>query len=219
MRYSCGCLAILLVGFSAFAQQPKAIRGDYLETRSNQVYGCYCEWSGQAITAGREAILGWAFKTGEYRGVDLAGVKVAAVIVGQSSLSATTGPRQHVLFLDPSTSKDQQQAAQAFLTEEYGVFLGQAVAVRVMPVEMRVNSGEVHLVAGDIVSVALRKARLPDDAMKGAQLWYDPFIKLTESTLATTLDSRYMGPEFDLTWDDTNPGVRGYYGRFSVTPR
>jgi hypothetical protein len=219
MKYSCGCLAILLVGFPAFAQQPKEIQGDYLETRSNQVYGCYCEWSGQAITAGREAILGWAFRTGEYRGVDLAGVKVAAVVVGQSSLSATTGPRQHVLFLDPSTSKDQQQAAQAFLTEAYGELLGQAVAVRVMPVEIRENSGEVHLVAGDFVGVSLRKARLPEDAMKGAQLWYDPFIKLTESTLATTLESRYMGPEFDLTWDDTNPGVRGYYGRFSVTTR
>jgi hypothetical protein len=219
MRYSCICAVTFLSTLIAFAQQTKEIRGDYLETRSNQVYGCYCEWSGQAITAGREAILGWTFRTGEYHGVDLAGVKVAAVIVGQSSLSATTGPRGHVLFFDPSTSKDQQQAAQAFLTQEYGDLLGKVIAVRVMPVEIRENSDEVHLVAGDFVGVSMRKAKLPEDAMKGAQLWYDPFIKLTESTLATTLDSRYMGPEFDLTWDDTNPGVKGYYGRFSVKPR
>ncbi len=219
MWHSCVCAVTLFWGLLAFARQPGEIRGDYLETRSNQVYGCYCEWSGQAITAGREAILGWAFWTGEYRGVDLAGVKVAAVIVGQSSLSATTGPRSHVLFFDLSTSKDQQQAAQAFLMEEYGDLLGKAIAVRVMQVEIRENPDEVHLAAGDFVSVSMRKAKLPEDAMKGAQLWYDPFVKLTESTLATTLGSRYMGPEFDLTWDDTNPGVKGYYGRFSVTPR
>jgi hypothetical protein len=219
MRHLCVCAALFLSGLAASAQQPNEIRGDYLETRSNQVYGCYCEWSGQAITAGREAILGWAFRTGEYQGVDLAGVKVAAVIIGQSSLSATTGPRGHVLFIDPSATGDQQQAAQAFLAEEYGGLLGKAVGVRVMPVEIRGNPDEVHLVAGDFVSVSLRKARLPEDAMKGAQLWYDPFITLAESTLATTLNSRYMGPDFDLTWDDTNPGVKGYYGRFSVIPR
>ena len=219
MRHSCICVTIFLSGLVAFAQQAKEIRGDYLETRSNQVYGCYCEWSGQAITAGREAILGWAFRTGEYRGVDLAGVKVAAVIVGQVSLSAAKGPRGHVLFFDPSATKDQQEASQAFLAEEYGELLGEAVAVRVMPVEISENPGEVHLVAGDFVSVSLRKARLPEDAMKGAQLWYDPFIALAESTLATTLNSRYAGPDFELSWDDTNPGVKGYYGRFSVTPR
>jgi hypothetical protein len=219
MRYSCGCLTILLAGLVAFAQQPKEVRGDYLETRSNQVYGCYCEWSGQAITAGREAILGWAIGTGEYMGVDLTGVKVAAVIVGQSSLSATTGPRRNVLFFDPNSPKGQQQAAQALLAKEYGDLLGETIAVHVAPVELQGNSDEVHLIAGDFVSVFMRKARLPEDAMKGAKLWYDPFIELTESTLATTLDSRYAGPDFDLTWDDTNPGVKGYYGRFSVKPR
>ncbi len=219
MWCSCICATILLFGLVAFAQQQTDIRGDYLETRSNQVYGCYCEWSGQAITAGREAILGWAFSAGEYRGVDLAGVKVAAVIVGQSSLSATTGSRGHVLFFDPGTTKAQQQAAQAFLMEKYGDLLGKDIAVRVMPVEIRENPDEAQLAAGDFVSVFMRKAKLPEDAMKGAQLWYDPFIALAESTLATTLNSKYMGPEFDLTWDDTNPGVKGYYGRFCVTPR
>jgi len=219
MRYSCICTVILLSGLVDFAQQTKEIRGYYLETRSNQVYGCYCEWSGQAITAGREAVLGWAFRTGQYRGVELAGVKVAAVIVGQGSLSAAKGPRGHVLIFDPSATKDQQQAAQAFLAEEYGELLGEAVAVHVMPVEIRQNPDEVNMVAGDFVSVSMRKARLPEDAMKGAQLWYDPFIVLTESTLATTLNSRYVGPDFDLSWDDTNPGVRGYYGRFSVIAR
>ncbi len=219
MRYLCICAITFLSPLVAFAKQSNEIRGDYLETRSNQVYGCYCEWSGQAITAGREAILGWAIRNGEYRGVDLTGVKVAAVIIGETSLSATTGPRRNVLFFDPAATKDQQRAAQAFLTKEYGEVLGESAAVHIMPVEFHEGSGEIHLVAGDLVGVSLRKARLPEDAMKGAKLWYDPFIALTESTLATTINSRYAGPDFDLSWDDTNPGVKGYYGRFSVTPR
>ncbi|NWG12655.1 MAG: hypothetical protein HXY20_03875 [Acidobacteria bacterium] len=52
--------------------------------------------------------------------------------------------------------------------------------------------------------------------MKGAVLWYGPFIPLTESTLATTVNSRYVGADFDRIWDDTDLGVKGYFGRFAV---
>ena len=219
MRYPGIFVIAFLTAVVAVAQQPQAVRGDYLEARSNHVYGCYCEWSGEAITSGREAILAWAIRTGEYQGVNLAGVKVAAVIVSRASLSAGADPRRNALFFDPSSSRDQQKATQALLSKEYGDLLGEVVRVHVLPVEFQESSGEVHLMAGDFVHVSMRKAQLPDDAMKGATLWYDPFIALTESTLATTLNSRYVGSDFDRYWDDTDRGVKGYYGRFALIPR
>ena len=158
-------------------------------------------------------------RTGEFRGIDLAGVKVAAVIVGESSLSAGPAPRKSVLFFDPSVTKAQQQAAQALLAAEYGALLGESLGIHIAPVEFHESAGAVHLQAGDLVSVSMRRAQLPDDAMKGARLWYDPFIPLTESHLATTLNSRFAGSDFGRYWDDTNQGVKGYYGRFAVVSR
>ncbi len=216
MRYSGIGIIILLTGPLVLAQQPGTIGGDYLEARSNHVFGCYCEWSGEAITTGREAILAWSIKSGEYRRVNLAGVRVAAVIVSQASLSAGVPPRSSVLIFDTAVTKDQQQAARALLEDQYGDLLGRIVKIHLLPVEFLGDGGEVRLSAGDDVHVSMRKARLPDDAMKGATLWYEPFIQLTESTLATTLNSRYVGSDFDRIWDDTDLGVKGYYGRFSV---
>jgi hypothetical protein len=45
------------------AEQPSVIQGDYIEDRSNHVYGCYCEWSGESETNGKEATLAWNIKS------------------------------------------------------------------------------------------------------------------------------------------------------------
>jgi hypothetical protein len=65
----------------------------------------------------------------------------------------------------------------------------------------------------------MRKAVLPDDALQGATLWYDPFIPLTESTIATTLNNKYAGADFNNRWEDSEPGTNGYYGRFRLSVR
>ena len=66
------------------------------------------------------------------------------------------------------------------------------------------------------MGLALRRANLPDDALQGARLWYDPFVPLKESTLAVAMDNRYGGREFGTTWSWSEPGVTGYYGRFEI---
>ena len=134
---------IALCAWAAGAgQQPPEIRGDYLEARSNHVFGCYCEWSGEAVTGGREAILAWEFKTGDFRGVSLAGVKAVAVIVAPATLSAGYATRDTLLFFDGAVSEEQRGAALALLRESYGR-LGIAIAGCWLQESLDDSAGEI----------------------------------------------------------------------------
>lgn len=209
-------LLLFLLSAAALGQQASEISGDYLEGRSNHVFGCYCEWSAEAAMGGTEAIVAWNFKEGGYHGVPLAGTAAAAVIVGESTLSMGSAPRRSLLFLDSRASAPQQEAARAMILERYRQLLGEVLGVHSTPIQFTREGDRAALRIGEIARVLLRKAKLPQDALQGARLWYDPFIPLAEPTIAATLSMRYTGPEFDKRWEMSDAGTTGYYGRFRI---
>lgn len=218
--YGMGATALLLVAGLFANQQPESvIVGDYIEDRSNRVYGCYCEWSGENVTGGKEAILGWHIRQGDFRGTSIAGVTMAAVIVGEASLSARRAPRKSLLFIDSSASTTQRQAAEALLREKFGSLLGRIISVNPVPIEFHKEAENATLRIGDLVNLELRKANPPEDALIGAVLWYDPFIPMTESTLGMTINTSYQGSGFDQQWNLNEPGISGYYGTFQLASR
>ncbi len=191
------------------------VTGDYVEGRSNHVFGCYCEWSFESAVGGTEAILAWSFRSGSYGEMPVAGAAVIAVIVGDSTLSSGQPPRKTVLFIDPERAGEERAlAAAGLIRTRFADLLGNVLAVRSAPVELTLESDAASVRAGDFVRVLLRKARLPQDAMQGARLWYDPFVPLEEATIAATLRMRYTGPEFRKRWELNDAGTTGYYGRF-----
>ena len=208
-----------MLGTLGFAQSQSEISGEYIEVRSNHVFGCYCEWSGEAVTGGREAILAWNVKSGTYAGISLAGVKIVAVVVGQRTLSVGAPPRNSVLFLDDAVSKEQQQAAQEFIRGHYGGLLGASLKTYFVPIGFYQDADVADVSAGEVVYVSMRKSRLPEDALPGAIHWYDPFVSLTAFTLGTTLNNRYQGQDFNLRWDVADSGTSGYFGRFLLAAR
>ena len=187
----CLCYVLLSAGFAS--GQRAQVAGDYIEDRSNKVYGCYCEWSGERVTGGKEAILGWHIRSGEYSGVPLAGLRLAAVVIGEATLSAGDAPRKSLVFLDSSAPEPQRQAGERWLRERYGELLGEPIGVHAVPIAFTRSGERASLRIGDMVSVEMRKARPPEDALQCAILWYDPFIPLTESSLGTIVNTRYQG--------------------------
>jgi hypothetical protein len=71
----------------------------------------------------------------------------------------------------------------------------------------------VVLRAGDALKIRMRRAGFRRDTGR-----WDPFVKLESSTLATTLRTRYAGPEPAITWKrkDTVLAVTGHDGTFAV---
>ncbi len=202
----------------AFLLQAGPIQGLYLEDRSNHVHGCYCEWSGESQTGGREAILAWHFLAGQYNGVDLAGAKAVAVLRGEATLSMGYASRSSVLFID-GAGAEQRRAVESLLRDKYGYFFGRILRVAETEIEMEVNGAGGRVRVPGALLLEVRKAVLPDDALPGATRWYDPFVPLEEAELGTRLVSRFMARDFGYIWNEHEPATSGYYGRFVLYPR
>ena len=85
MRFHLPVLITLLawLSLSAAAQE---IRGDYLETRSADVYTGQCFANGEVNLVGNEAILAWHVQSGSWDGVSLQGLTVAAAVHAKGTL-------------------------------------------------------------------------------------------------------------------------------------
>ena len=77
------CVALLTLTTSALGQQ---IRGDYIETRSADVYTGQCFANGEVNLVGDEAILAWHVQSGSWEGVPLDGLTIAAAVHARATL-------------------------------------------------------------------------------------------------------------------------------------
>jgi len=210
-------LIALLLAVSGRAQVAPAVTGDYIEVRSGHVYTCGCLYSGEAVTGGKEAILIWQIGQGEYQGMPLAGIKVAAVVVAEGNLGTEDVPRRSVLFLDGATSAAQKEAVISLWRRQHSTILGEVTSIRDVPIRMEQHGDWLTASILGVAHLEVRKARLPEDAHLGSFLWYGPFATLRESTLATALLYEYSGSDFQRQWRDTMPSISGYMGNFMFT--
>lgn len=202
----------------ALLWQGGVIQGLYVEDRSNHVHGCYCEWSGESQTGGREAILAWQFLEGGYGGVPLAGAKAVAVLRGEATLSMGYSSRESVLLIDGS-SAEQRRAVESFLRDRYGFFLGRVLRASQAEIQMEVGAENARVSVPGTLALEVRKAVLPEDALPGATKWYDPFVPLAEAQLGTRVQSRFSARDFNFVWNEREPATSGYFGRFVFYPR
>ena len=97
----------ILLAVSAFAQ----IKGDYVETRSADVYTGQCFANGEVGLVGDEAILAWHIKDGSWDGVSLAGLSVVGAVKAQATLGDPYGkpyPAKSVLLVDRKATPQQR---------------------------------------------------------------------------------------------------------------
>ena len=74
------------MGLCSLAMAAQEIRGDYLETRSADVYTGQCFANGEVNLVGNEAILAWHVRNGGWDGVSLEGLTVAAAVKANGTL-------------------------------------------------------------------------------------------------------------------------------------
>jgi hypothetical protein len=208
----------LLMGAEGFAQAPAPIFGDYVEARSGHVHTCGCLYSGEQVTEGKEAILAWAFRGGEFGGAPLAGIRVVAVIIGDGNLGLEGTSRRSVLYFDSGSSNAQRSVTLELLGREYGSVLGSIMSVHAAPIAFLSRGDTLQASVGDTISIVTRKAQIPEDAHLGSSTWYGPFVPMTESVLSTTLHFEYKGKDFNRQWWHRDAGITGYLGSFTLTP-
>lgn len=196
------CMVVLTA--SALAQQ---IHGDYIETRSADVYTGQCFANGEVNLAGDEAILAWHVQNGSWDGVQLNGLTVAAALKAHATLGdpyANPYPAQAVLIVDDEASTAQRDALVAFAQQMGGELLRHVQQVISAPVELVVNPehhGVARLRAGQFVTVQTRAIDGEDHLCGNEVTFYPPLTQVQHSMPAVALTDSYRGPGLDADWE------------------
>jgi len=204
MRFLLSCVAILALSGTMFAQQ---IRGDYIETRSADVYTGQCFANGEVNLLGDEAILAWHIQSGSWDGIALDGLTVAAAVKAHATLGdpyANPYPAKSVMLVDDQASATQSAALIAFAHAMGGELLQNVEEIIPSPMELIVNSehhGVASLRAGHFATVQTRSLNETDHLCGNEVTFYPPLTQLAHSMPAVALTDSYQGPGLGVSWE------------------
>jgi len=207
MRYLLlGLLFAAPLAFSTLAVSQQ-IHGDYVETRSADVYTGQCFANGEVNLVGREAILAWHVQSGTWQGISLDGLTVAAAVHAQATLGdpyANPYPAQNVIIVDDQANPQQRLALVAFAQQMGGELLRHTQQVIAAPVELAVNPlhhGVAFLRAGQFATVSTRPMNDRDHVCGNEVTFYPPLTRLIHSMPAVALTDSYRGPGLQVDWE------------------
>jgi uncharacterized protein DUF1326 len=196
------CLASLSIAMSA-----QEIRGDYLETRSADVYTGQCFANGEVNLVGNEAILAWHVQSGSWDGVPLQGLTVAAAVRANGTLGdpyESPYPAKAVLLVDDQANAQQRAALLSFAAHMGGELLKDVEQVIPVQMELVVNAehhGAAMLRAGQFATVQTRSIGGQDHLCGNEVTFYPPLTQLSHSMPAVALTDTYSGPGLGVSWD------------------
>lgn len=197
-------LVLVLSSLPIAAQQ---IRGDYLETRSADVYTGQCFANGEVNLVGNEAILAWHVQSGSWEGVPLQGLTVAAAVRAKSTLGdpyENPYPAKSVLLVDEQANEQQRAALVKFAKHMGGELLKNVEQVFVVPMELVVSAqhhGSAMLRAGQFATVETRSIGDKDHLCGNEVTFYPPLTQMAHSLPAVALTDSYRGPGLGVSWD------------------
>jgi hypothetical protein len=197
-------VAVLVISVSAAAQQ---IRGDYIETRSADVYTGQCFANGEVNLVGNEAILAWHVQSGTWNGVPLDGLSVAAAVRAHGTLGdpyENPYPAQAVLLVDDQANDRQRAALEDFAQQMGGKLLEHVDRVITAPVQLEVSQqrhGFALLRAGQFATVQTRSLGEKDHLCGNEVTYYPPLTQVAHSMPAVAVTDQYSGPGLGVSWD------------------
>ena len=213
---------LLLLGVAVLLALPALaqIQGDYVESRSTDVFTGQCYANGEMGLTGKEAILGWRVSKGSWNGVALDGLSIAAAVRAKATLGDPYGkpyPAKAVLFVDYNATPKQREALVAFAEHMGGRLLDNVERVIVTPVAVEMSSqhGAALLRAGQFATVQTRAINPNDHNCGNDATFYPPLTPMAHSMAAVAVVDKYDGPALGESWD--SHGRRSaFVGTFAV---
>ena len=214
MRKSVWFAAALLL--SALSLQAQQIRGDYIESRSTDVYVAQCFANGEVGLTGNYALMAWRVQEGSWNGVKLDGLTVAAAVRARATLGDPYGepyPAEAVLMVDDAADAAQRQALIALAQHEGGKLLENVARVEYVPVVLDVptdpHEGHALLRAGHLATIATRPLNHHDHICGNETNFYPPLTKVEHETSAVALIDEFRGDGLGSQW--SSHGRRSAY--------
>jgi hypothetical protein len=184
-----------------------SIKGQYLETRSADVYVGQCFANGEVNLTGNEAIVAWHITEGKWDGVPLAGLTVVGAIKARATLGdpySTPYPAKAVIFVDQAATPVQRQALLNFAQDMGGELLHNVVRVVDTQIDMEVlqaHSARARLRAGEFVTVETRAIGDKDHLCGNEDTFYPPLTATTHAMPAVAMTDQYRGTDLNIVWE------------------
>jgi hypothetical protein len=197
------CAAVV---FSAIQFAQAKITGDYIETRSADVYTGQCFANGEVGLTGDEAILAWHIREGNWNGVKLDGFNVVAAVKANATLGdpyADPYPAKAVLIVDEQANPAERAALASFARHMGGKLLDNVVRVENQPIDMQVlqeHHGRAVLRAGSFVEVKTRAINENDHLCGNESTFYPPLTEVGHAMPAVAMTDQYKGSGLGTTW-------------------
>jgi hypothetical protein len=218
-RFSAGASLLLAMLFSV-ALQAQQVRGEYLESRSTDVYVAQCFANGEAGLTGNQALMAWHVSEGSWNGVKLDGLTVAAAVRAQATLGDPYGqpyPAEAVLMVDDAANPAQRQALIALAQHEGGKLLENLARVEYVPVVLEVpqnHEGHAVLRAGHLATIITRPLNHHDHICGNETNFYPPLTNVENATSAVALTDEFRGDGLNSQWS-THDRRSAYIAEFS----
>jgi hypothetical protein len=180
--------------------------GDYIESRSADIYTGQCFANGEVGLAGDQAILAWHIRSGSWDGVQLDSFSVVAAVKANATLGdpyADPYPAKSVLIVDQRANAKERAALAAFAKHMGGELLANVVNVISAPVEIQVQAddqGSASLKAGDFLTVETRSINDHDHLCGNESIFYQPLTQVIHAMPAVALTDSYSGGSLGRTW-------------------
>jgi len=185
-----------------------AIKGDYIEARSADVYTGPCFANGEVGLVGNEAILAWKINEGDWDGTSLNGLGVVAVVKAHATLGDpyhSAYPAEAVLIVDQRANAQQRLALQDLATSMAGKLLDHVVRVDAAPIQFSIGEGMEHgnarLEAGNLARIETRSLCQGDHICGNEFVFYPPLVRLAHSMPAFTLNDSFQGQGLNVVWN------------------
>ncbi len=200
-----GFLFAMLLAPSAWGQ----LSGEYFEIRTCDIYTGPCFANAEVGLTGKDALMAWSIEKGAFQGVDLAGLKVIAVISASGTLGYGGGvvvnpePIRSVVLVDAEATPEQQQALVAMVRARAGRVLGEVVRVMQAPIEMKLDHVDMvaYVKAGRMVHALTRKLCDADHVCTNEVIFYPPLAPVDNAAPAVVVSGGYRGRGLGVQWE------------------
>lgn len=198
------------------------LRGNYLESRTCDVYTGPCFANSQVGLGGHEAILAWNVESGSFQGVDLTGLNVVMAVRANDTLGFGGGLEvspdviKSVILVDERANTAQREALVGLAKARAPQVVGDVVRVASAPIAIDVDQAEgiAHLKAGKEAHLTTRKIMQCDCVCTNEAVFYPPLAQVERSSPAFTVEGGFQGRGLKEHW--TNPGTRSaFVARFA----
>jgi len=198
------------------------ISGDYVETRSADVWTGPCFANAEVGLVGKEAILAWRVNQGSWNGVDLNGLSVVAVVRANATLGdpfASPYPAKALMIVDEKATPEQRTALVGFARQTAGELLSNVVGTEVSAIHLDIQRENGHpsqarLDAG-VVGVETRSLAERDRHCGNEETYYPPLTPTSHAMpVVATLD-RFNGTDLGVSWT-SHERRSAFVGSFSL---